>query len=391
MSGVDNRIVTMKFDNKEFESNAKTSMSTLQKLKESMNFGSIVGGTIRGLGSITGALDKLGLKTPFAPMISAANKGLGLVGGALDKLGLKNPFGSSVSGAADLQRAAQAAGGPSGMGFLEGGVTGVSTKFLALSTIAITALSNITNKAINAGTELGKSLTVSPIKQGFDEYELKMGSIQTMLANTSRYGTKLPEIMKNLNELNAYADKTIYNFGDMTKNIGLFTNSGLRIGEATSMIKGFSNSAAASGTSAQGAASAAYQLSQALSTGTIRLMDWRSLSNVGMGNKNMQQDIVNIADAMGMLEKNGTSTKEVMSDFNGSLEKEWLSKDVMSNYLQIMAGDMDKAKIKALGLKDAQIDLLDDEPKERRRSRDKGTDLDSACGYPSGKRWLFLG
>src|SRR5690349_133243 len=92
MSGVDNRIVTMKFDNRQFEQGAKTSISTLAKLKESMNFGSIVGGSVRALGSISNALSKIGLKTPFTPMINAANKGLSGVGLVLNKLGLNNPF-----------------------------------------------------------------------------------------------------------------------------------------------------------------------------------------------------------------------------------------------------------------------------------------------------------
>lgn len=235
-------------------------------------------------------------------------------------------------------------------------VEGISAKFLALSTVAITALSNITNRAVDAGLGLAKSFAIDPILDGFAEYELKMGSIQTILANTDRYGTSLSEVTGALDELNEYADKTIYNFGDMTKNIGLFTNSGMRIEEATSVIKGFSNSAAASGTSAQGAASAAYQLSQAFSTGTIRLMDWRSLTNVGLGNKNMQLGIIEIADAMGELDKAGISSQQVQADFNGSLEKNWLSADVMSNYLTIMAGDMDKAKMASLGLTEAQID-----------------------------------
>lgn len=235
------------------------------------------------------------------------------------------------------------------------GVEGIMGKFSALSVMGITALATITQKAVDAGLQIAKSLTIDPIKAGFDEYELKMGSIQTILANTARYGTQLPEVTDNLEELNKYADKTIYNFGDMTKNIGLFTNAGIRIGDATSMIKGFSNEAAASGTSAQGAAGAAYQLSQALSAGTIRLMDWRSLQNVGMGNKNMQNGLIEIADAMGTLTANSIDAATVQADFNGSLEKNWLSADVMSTYLKIMAGDYDAASMAALGLSEEQI------------------------------------
>lgn len=270
---------------------------------------------------------------------------------SLEKLKQGLNLGGAAKGMKDLDASAR----NFSLASLANGIVDIASKFSALSVVGITALANIANKAVDAGLTLMRSLTIDPIKQGFDEYELKMGSIQTMLANTERYGTKLPEVTAALDELNTYADKTIYNFGDMTKNIGLFTNAGIKIGDATSMIQGFSNMAAASGTSAQGAAGAAYQLSQALSAGTIRLMDWRSLTNVGMGNKNMQLGIIEIAEAMGTLGEAGISATEVQNDFNGSLEKNWLSADVMSNYLKIMAGDMTAAEQAALGLSDAQI------------------------------------
>jgi tape measure domain-containing protein len=301
MSSVDERIVAMKFDNSQFDPNAQKSISMLDRLKAALNFGGTAG---KGLDDVQASANRF-----------------------------------SLSG-------------------LEGKVTGVGGKFLAMSTVAITALSTITSSALSAGANVVKAFAFSPVMDGFHEYETKIGSIQTILANTSRAGTKLPEVNKALNDLNHYADKTIYNFGEMTKNIGLFTNAGIGVKDATSMIKGFSNEAAASGTSAEGAAGAAYQLSQALSTGTIRLMDWKSLSNVGMGNKNMQTDLITLADSMGTLKKAGISAKDVGKDFNGSLEKKWLSADVMSKYLKIMAGDMSDTQMKALGLDDAQIKLF---------------------------------
>lgn len=297
MSSVDERVVAMKMDYASFDKGVSATTSALDKLKKALSF------------------DK-------------ESKGLN----DLDQAGKK----FSLAGIAD-------------------GVDTIVSKFGALSIIGITALTNIANKAVDAGLTIMKSLTIDPVKAGFAEYELKMGSIQTILANTARYGTQLGEVTANLDELNKYADKTIYNFGDMTKNIGLFTNAGIKIGDATSMIKGFSNEAAASGTSAQGAAGAAYQLSQALSAGTIRLMDWRSLQNVGMGNKNMQNGLIEIADAMGTLEANAIDATTVQKDFNGSLEKNWLSADVMSTYLKIMAGDYDAASMAALGLSQEQI------------------------------------
>ena len=232
----------------------------------------------------------------------------------------------------------------------------VANGFSVMAGAAAVALGNIASQAIATGATLLNSFTMQPIMDGFGEYETKMGSIQTILANTAAKGTTLSQVTSALDTLNTYADKTIYNFAEMTHNIGLFTNAGLGVEESASMIKGFSNAAAASGTSSSAAANAAYQLSQALSAGEIKLMDWRSLTNAGMGNKNMQEGLIQIADAMGTLSKSGVSASTVQEDFNESLSKGWLTADVMSKYLQIMAGDIDAATMAEMGLTDAQIE-----------------------------------
>lgn len=230
--------------------------------------------------------------------------------------------------------------------------------FSILAGAAAVALGNIATQAINAGSAMASSFTMQPIMDGFREYETKMGSIQTILANTASKGTSLNQVTSALDSLNEYADKTIYNFAEMTHNIGLFTNAGLGVEVSASMIKGFSNAAAASGTTSTAAANAAYQLSQALSAGTIRLMDWRSLTNAGMGNKNMQEGLIQIAEAMGTFTANGTTASKAQEDFNGSLEKGWLTADVMSKYLQIMAGDIDAAAMAEMGLTESQIEAF---------------------------------
>lgn len=243
---------------------------------------------------------------------------------------------------------------------LANAVDSIKERFSTLGIVGIAALTNITNRVINLGTNMARSIAVDPIRDGFSEYESKMGSIQTILANTrERYGTTTKDVGNALNELNRYADKTIYSFSDMTRNIGLFTNAGLRLDESTKMIQGFSNAAAASGTTSMAASNAAYQLSQALSTGTIRLMDWRSLTNAGMGNKNMQDGLIAVAEAMGTVKKAGLSASKIQADFNDSLQKGWLSADVMSKYLQIMANsnkDSNREFMKSIGLSNEQIE-----------------------------------
>lgn len=263
---------------------------------------------------------------------------------------------------------------------ISAGIDHIASKFNALTAIATAALAKITQQAVVKGEQFLKSFTLGPIIDGFHEYETKLGATQTILANTSRFGTKLADVNKALNDLNHYADKTIYNFGEMTKNVGLFTNAGIRIEDATSMIKGFSNAAAASGTNAEGAAHAAYQLSQALSTGTIRLMDWRSLTNVGMGNKNMQNSLIELAGAMGTLESHGVTASGVQKNFNQSLQEGWLTTKVMSKYLKIMAGDITDAQMKHLGLSTSQIKTLREQQKTAEEAATKVRTLTQLLG-----------
>ena len=383
MAGVDNRIVTMQFNNRDFEQNARTSMTTLQKLKEQMNFGTIVGGTVRALGTIQSALSKLGLSTPFAPFITAANKGLNGVGAVLDRLGMRNPFVRASEGANELQKAAQNAGGPAGMGALEGGVTAVSNKFIALSTIAITALSNITNRAINAGTNLVKSLSIEPVMQGFREYETNLSSIQTIMANTGLEGQKgLDKVNKALGDLNTYSDKTIYNFSEMARNIGTFTAAGVDLDTATSAIKGIANLAAVSGSTSQQASSAMYQLSQALAAGKVGLQDWNSVVNAGMGGKVFQDALIKTAVHIGALNKEAVKTEGPMKkmmingqSFRDSImakpgEQSWLTSDVLTKTLNQLSGDLTRADLAAQGYSKAQQDAI---LKQARMAQDAAT------------------
>lgn len=339
MAGVDNRIVTMKFDNAQFEQGARTSMSTLEKLKQGMNFGTVG---------------------------SAATSALGGISNFFAKFGIKNPFSTAQKGAADLGK--EAAGVTTGgLSALEGGVTAVSGRFIAMSTIAITALSNITNRAINAGTEIAKALTVDPIKMGLEEYELNMNSIQTILANTQVSGADLGDVNSALDELNEYSDKTIYNFAEMAKNIGTFTAAGVDLDTSVASIKGIANLAALSGSNSQQAATAMYQLSQEISAGRVSLMGWNSVVNAGMGGTTFQRALAQTAVAQGDIAESAVKLEGKMKNvvvngqsFRDSImakpgEQSWLSSDVLLKTLKQFTGDMSDAELKAQGFNAQQI------------------------------------
>ncbi len=234
------------------------------------------------------------------------------------------------------------------MSGLARGVEEVSMRFSALQVMAVTALANITNAAINTGTNMVKALTVDPIMEGFGEYETKMNSIQTIMSNTASKGTSMNEVTKVIDDLNVYADKTIYNFAEMTRNIGTFTAAGVALEPAAAAIKGIANLAAASGSNSMQASTAMYQLSQALATGTVKLMDWNSVVNAGMGGDLFQNALKETA------KRHGVAVDEIIAkngSFRDSLQEGWLSADILNETLNNFT--VDGAKNYSRGMMEA--------------------------------------
>ena len=228
---------------------------------------------------------------------------------------------------------------------LSSAIDGVKNKFSALEVIGTTALVNLTNSAVNFGKQMAKSMTIDQVKAGFSEYELKMNSIQTIMAST---GKDIGTVNGYLNELNTYADKTIYSFSDMTASIGKFTNAGVDLDTAVRAIQGISNEAAVSGANAQEASRAMYNFAQALSAGYVKLIDWKSIENANMATKEFKQQLIDTAVAEGTLEKAADGTYKVLTsgagggfketitatkNFNDSLSAAWMTTDVLTKTL----------------------------------------------------------
>ena len=291
---IDERVVEMRFDNKQFESNVQTSLSTLDRLKKNLN----LSGAAKGFDEIDSASKKVNMN------------------------GLANA------------------------------VESVRLKFSALEVMAVTALANITNSALNAGKRIVSALTIDPIKTGFQEYETQIGAVQTILANTQHEGTNLQQVNRALDELNTYADKTIYNFTEMTRNIGTFTAAGVSLQTSVDSIKGIANLAAVSGSTSQQASTAMYQLSQALAAGKVSLMDWNSVVNAGMGGKVFQDALVRTSELLGTGAKNAIN---MYGSFRESLTKgEWLTTEVLTETLKQFAGAYSEADLIQQGFSESQ-------------------------------------
>ena len=293
---VDERVVEMRFDNEQFEQNIQTSLSSLDKLKKSLN-------------------------------LEGAAKGLETVNDAANKCsGNMSPLSNAVET--------------------------VRVRFSALEVMAITALQNITNSALAARKNLVSAFTIDPIKTGFEEYETQINAVQTILANTSSKGTTLDQVNNALDELNHYADMTIYNFTEMTRNIGTFTAAGVDLDTSVAAIKGIANLAAVSGSNSQQASTAMYQLSQALAAGTVKLQDWNSVVNAGMGGQVFQDALKETAKV------HGIAIDEMIKDegsFRETLSKGWLTSDILTETLAKFTGDLNEDQLRTMGYTDDQI------------------------------------
>ena len=272
---VDERVVSMQFDNRHFERNVQTTMSTLDKFKQKLN----LTGVAKGFDDVDKAAKKINLN--------------------------------------GLSSAAEA----------------VTVRFSHMQMAIQHQLNRIVDSALVAGKRIISALTVDPIKTGLAEYETQINSVQTILANTQSKGTTLQDVNRALDELNVYADKTIYNFTEMTRNIGTFTAAGIDLKTSVTAIQGIANLAAISGSTSQQASVAMYQLSQALSSGTVKLMDWNSVVNAGMGGQVFQDALKATARAHGIavdniIKKHGS--------FRESLQAGWITSEILTETLSKM-------------------------------------------------------
>ena len=272
---IDERVVEMQFDNQQFEKGISTSVKSLDKLKKSLQ--------LNDAGRIFEKLER-----------SAKNVRLDGLAASVDA---------------------------------------ISSKFTLMGRMSIAWMDNIAHAAVNAGKRIVNALTVDPVRSGFNEYELKMDSVKTIINAT---GESVETVSKYLEELNKYADDTIYSFSDMTSNIGKFTNNGVKLSDATMAIKGVANAAAYAGASSQQASAAMYNFSQSLSS-FLNTRDWYSIENANMATTQMKQAFIDTAVELGTLQKTAEGFYKTIdgkhevtvANFRDTLQYQWGTRDVI--------------------------------------------------------------
>ena len=296
MATIDERVVSLKMNNKQFLSAIQESASSMDKLKGALKLDQATSGFSR-----------------------------------LSEIAKNTTFGDLAAKALDIGK---------NMTVMQG--------------MGLAAFGGIGAAALSAGQQILSGF-FQTVKDGFNEYELKMRAIQTIMANTAEKGTTLGEVKTSLAELNTYADKTVYSFSDMTNAIGLFTAAGVDLQTSVASIKGLSNLAAASGSTAQQTATAYTQLSQAISAGVIHLQDWNSLVNAGMGGESFRNALIETSRMM------GTGVDEAIAkkgSFRESLREDWLTAEVMTKTLTALTNDLSEAQLVEMGYSEEQAAKL---------------------------------
>lgn len=293
---VDDRIVQMTFENRDFEKNANTTLGTLDKLGKALKFDGV----------------------------SSSLKGLQRTADALD------------------------------FGIVTDGLQKVSVKFNALTTIGISALNRLTEKAVDAGVKLVKSLSIDQITKSWSKYDELIASEQSIMSAVSNKINPLTKELYNIEDITEligklqwYSDETSYSVTQMTNAVSQFTASGVDLNTAIDAIMGISNAAAASGVSTQKAEHAFIGFSKAIGQGYLSLGVWNmQLRTSGITNsEKFKKSILDAAVAVGTLEKvtsgankgkyrtTKKSAKEGQifsaSDFTSALNAQWATSQVL--------------------------------------------------------------
>ena len=263
---VDDRVVSMEFDNRKFEQNVQTSMNTLEKLKRSLKFGDAA----KGFDNIEAASGNV----QMAPLTKA--------------------------------------------------VETISTKFSALEVVAITTLANITNKAVNLGLQMVKSLSLDQVIAGWEKYSQKTASVQTLMNAT---GEDLETVNGYLDKLMWFSDETSYGFTDMTSALATMTSSGGDVESLIPLIEGVANATAYAGKGATEFQRAMYNINQSYSQGYLSLMDWKSLEQAGVSSEALKQTIIDTAVELGKISEGQIE----VGTFASTLNEKWADKEVMES------------------------------------------------------------
>lgn len=355
MSAVDERVVRMEFDNKQFEQNIKQSIKSLDDLDKQL-----------GLVGEDDAFDNIenkSKKIDFSHLLSGVEKvSSGFNALEAIALGALTRIGSRLTDVISKYA-----------GFFTIRQIGAGwQKFADYSSATQTTL------AATAGTwekeaedlaridyltdQIGDKANAKALNDVFNEYQKGGVKLSTLAKEIGMTKDELSAVFDQIKgvqntlsheefveravqQLNWYSDETSYNFTDMISTLGKFTGAGQELMKSTDAIQGMMNMVAVAGGNAEVGQRVAYNLSQAMGAGYLKMIDWKSLQNANVATVAFKDHLLETASAMGVIDKvtkkNGDTVykygKETFSatkNFESSLSKGWVTSKVLQATLE---------------------------------------------------------
>ena len=311
-NNIEERVVQMRFENEKFEANAKESISTLQKLKQVLNFD----GFKKSLTDFKKSADSFSLDQ----MVSNISKGIDQINSRYSILGkVVDSVKDDISNAMTTM-----------------------AKQTIDTVSSLTGISQVASEIGQATSYISKSIQdMSPAQNmsaGWDKYAQKTTAVQTIMNAT---GKSIEEVEAQLGELQWFSDETSYSFTDMTSNVGKFTSQNIDLETSVKAMMGVANAAALAGANSTEASRAMYNISQAMGAGSMKLIDWKSIENANMATTQFKQSMIDAAVSVGTLKKAGDGvwkttkgTEVTVKNFNSALSEGWLNSEAMLEALQ---------------------------------------------------------
>ena len=256
------------------------------------------------------------------------------------------------------------------------GVENVGNKFSWLHEIATGFArkigADLETYVISKVTHLAKELTgINNLIEGYSKYESIIDSSNVLYQTQKDLGFTLEDVEERIDSLRWYSDETSYSLSQMTDALSKFTNAGIEIDSAVASIQGIASWAAISGTSVSKASSAFYNLSQAMGTGYLGLMDYKSIENLNMGTMAFKEMALAAGKANGTLKESSNGVCHTadgfevsVNNFRESLNKKWLDTNVLNDvlnqygkYSQKLKEFMDSSEKEYLSARDAMEDF----------------------------------
>ena len=243
---------------------------------------------------------------------------------------------------------------------LTNSINNLATNFTVKGQIMFGVLARLGSEIVSISKRAINKLTQG-VRDGLGEYNQIIDATQTIFANVKQSGASIDDVNRALDELNEYADLTIYNFGQMTRMIGMFTSAGVSLNKSVSTIKGLANAAALVGATPEKAQVAWNAVSRAMSSGTFTNLTWKSLELSNIAGKQFNKVITEVARANKVVGTSGKNIDQMIKKYGTlreTLREKWLTKDVFNEAMQIMSGDLDRDAMKKKGYTDKQIKEL---------------------------------